>query len=321
MYTFHRAAAITAALFALAQPDQTTAQCQNGTCFPSLTSPAAATGPRTPPDTKLLPAVVRVGHIAADATDWGSGTIIHRAGGRSYVLTCFHIFRDAWGRGRPLIRLHDRREFYARIVATDQPNDLALLEIVDPAIEPLTLADAPPAPRSRLTTGGYGSGTYRTTAATAIGFTSTTDARDEQTLVAAATNRPGDSGGPILDTHLRIVAVAWGCRDGRVYATCGTPLRRLLRAIMPPYGRIVVAQQPTIPPPTPRLAPLPPEPTPATRPTVDVAGLQGDLDALRTAIAQPITVQILDAAGNVAQTTEARLGGTLRLRIVPVPQK
>ncbi len=67
----------------------------------------------------------------------GSGFILDKAG---HVLTNFHVVEGA-NRGIE-VTLSNKRRYSAKVVGTDHVHDLALLQIVAPNLEPVTLADS-----------------------------------------------------------------------------------------------------------------------------------------------------------------------------------
>lgn len=210
------------------------------------------------------PAIVRVGDRYGSATSYGSGTIVSRRGGVAYIVTCWHTFRDSGGRGRALVWAAGR-QYDAAMVCVDELWDVALLKIADPGIRPLPLSDATPARGQQIWLAGFGGGRYRHAAGQLAGFAAPDRAGSAFELMTVSTGaRQGDSGGPMIGVRGRVVGII-SATDGRsTYGCCLPRLRRILRAVLPPYPN-----RPGILLPKPRQVEVMPE-TPRTPPVAPV---------------------------------------------------
>lgn len=98
-------------------------------------------------------------------------------------------------------------------VAVDRENDLALLLFDEPvAVEPLQLADEPPAPGDTvffLGNPGREGGAFQVAEIEAIGQCPTLPAVDDA-LFTTLEAEPGDSGAPLLDEDLEVVGLVHG---------------------------------------------------------------------------------------------------------------
>lgn len=126
-----------------------------------------------------------------------------------HAITAAHCLRDS----RDIeIDLHDGSRRRARVVSLDRGRDVALLEMTTPAeVEPLGIASAMPRPGEALYFGGRADrdGTNQVFAVVSIGrCPSLPDVAD-----AIFTNlraKPGDSGAPMVNKDLEVVALVHG---------------------------------------------------------------------------------------------------------------
>ena len=260
---------------------------------PSLISPVRPQQPRQVGN----PAIVRVGcryratrrGQLMDVTDYGSGTIFARRDGVAYVVTCWHTFRDSGGKGSISVWAGGR-QYGAIAVETDELWDVVALKITDPGIKPLPLADTAPTWGQQIWIAGFGSGQYRPSAGRLTGFATPTPSTPFELIEVSTSARQGDSGGPMIGTHGRIVGVI-SRTDGRItYGTCLPRLRRILRAVLPPYPN-----RPGIVLPKPRqVAPMEPkQQTPPVAPACTallarVAELEKQVKALQEQVAASV---------------------------------
>ncbi len=225
--------------------------CPGGVCpAPGPNGPGSLSGARC---VATAPAnVCRVTHRLGAATCHGSGTLVASDTESSYILTCFHLFRD--GAGETVVAFPGRAPQPAAIVASDARHDLAILRTARVGATPVTLARSDP--RGTLRTGGYGSaGAYGEARGPVVGY-ATAKGAEYRSLRIAAIVEQGDSGGPVFDSRGELTGVVWGELNGEVYATYGIPIWRLVERVTSQSQRVekpVVAPslQPVAPPVTP----------------------------------------------------------------------
>lgn len=206
---------------------------------------------------------VRVG--TATGVQFGSGTLVAAEGAFGYVLTCQHLFREQ--AQRVAVRFGDGRGYDARVLAVDTRHDLALSQIANPGVRPMTVNAVTPS--GLLTAGGFGgSGMYRSVRGTVVGAAMPQGAQSASIQIQGAV-RSGDSGGPVFSPAGKLVGVVWGMQDGLTYATIGKPLQQIMARVPtgksrpPPTGGMVALrsrkpakQSPTENSLTPRVAAL-----------------------------------------------------------------
>ena len=178
----------------------------------------------------------------------GSGTLISD----DVVLTCNHLFADS--RFNIVCQFPDGRRFAGVVVDADPVNDLAAVKIQPTGITPLSVAVNDPA--GVLVAGGFGpDGVFATVQGPIVGQYLPQGASDPAIAIRGA-NRPGDSGGAVVDSNRALVGVAWGCKDGCTYLTCGQPLRNFVRRVLGGRRQPVDLQpiQPINPPLEPPIA-------------------------------------------------------------------
>lgn len=203
----------------------------------------------------------------------GSGTLISD----SIVLTCNHLFSGS--QAGTVCQFPDGRRFGGTLVATDPVNDLAAVRIVPPGIAPAVVS--PSDPSGVLVAGGFGpNGVFAIVEGAVVGQYMPQGASDPALAIRGA-NRPGDSGGGVVDQSRAIVGVAWGCKDGCTYLTCGRPLRKFVQRVLGRQQQVVIEQPPReltpIQPVNPPLESPPvahgPELVPAQPPATQPAGV------------------------------------------------
>ena len=212
----------------------------------------------------------------------GSGALISRERGKSYILTCSHLFTD--GASDILVRFNSLSlPFSAGVVGQHDSRDLALC-VVDGDV-PITPAEIDGRkPLGELRISGFGTrGIIRHLPSRYL-----RDAGGHTVVLGAA--RQGDSGGPILGPKNKLRGVLWGQADGMTYCTAGVALAQFCnrfgvcpgacrprRLLEPPIlPRLIVPNRRLFEPP---IIPRPQRPpkTILPDPTQDY---QGQLDAL-----------------------------------------
>lgn len=204
-----------------------------------------------------LPARCRV--FAGDGSA-GSGTLISA----DVVLTCNHLFSDS--RSNVVCQFPDGRRFAGVVVDADPVNDLAAVRIQCPGIAPLSVAANDPA--GVLVAGGFGpNGVFATVQGPIVSQFLPQGASDPAIAIRGA-NRPGDSGGAVVDSTKALVGVAWGCKDGCTYLTCGRPLRLFVQRVLGKQRAELAPVQPINPPLEPPVAhgPATTQPPPIQQP-------------------------------------------------------
>jgi hypothetical protein len=163
---------------------------------------------------------VRVVNQRGPIADIGSGTLVAGDGRTALVITCKHIFAE--GRGVLTVERTNHTRYPARLLGTSRFNDISALEIPDPGVRPLRIADRQP--RS----------------ATLIGFGQTNRAWKHRGNIIEHAGRTvfysfmpleGDSGGGVFDDAGRLAGVVWGT-DGTEGAV--VPLADLRAALAGP---------------------------------------------------------------------------------------
>jgi serine protease Do len=138
----------------------------------------------------------------------GSGFAFAAQKDVTYLLTNSHVVENA---ARIRVKLHDGREFNARLKATDPKSDIAVLEISSRELPILKLGDS-----SRLEVGewvvalGNPFGLSHTLTAgvvSATGRTSLGINDYEDFIQTDAAINPGNSGGPLVDVHGRVMGI------------------------------------------------------------------------------------------------------------------
>lgn len=258
-------------------------------CLPSQCPPGQPCIPSTqwrvsPPRVAVAvnPAIVRVGSRYGKITDYGSGTIVERRGKTAYVLTCWHTLRD--GRARDVFVVIKGRRYTARVMHTDPLWDVAVLAIADPGIVPIPLGTTQLTKGQRIMAAGFGSGGYRQIAGTLVGFSAPQSSAPFELMRVSVGSRLGDSGGPLLYRG-RVVGVISTTSGTYSYGPCLPRLRRILRAVLPPYPNrpAVIVPRPVVVVPV-----QPPSPPPIVTPAPEI-----DYDKLAAAVLKQMDMEAL----------------------------
>ncbi|MFQ5731374.1 MAG: S1C family serine protease [Planctomycetaceae bacterium] len=176
----------------------------------------------------------------------GSGCILDKTG---HVLTNYHVIEDARSAG---VTLHNGKTYEASMVGADPINDLAVLKIAAPReyLVPVSMGDS-----SKLRVGmrvfaiGNPFGLERSMATGVISsLNRSLKVRAGRTIrsiiqIDAAVN-PGNSGGPLLDTHGRVIGIntAIATRTGQNAGVGFAIPSNLIRRVVPQlvkHGRVI----------------------------------------------------------------------------------
>jgi serine protease Do len=204
------------------------------------------------------PSVVQVLAPEPGALARGSGTLILTDGPFGYVITNWHVVRDA--PGDVVVLFPDGHQSLARVLKTDEDWDLALLLIWRGSAGAVPLSALPPRPGERLTIAGYGGeGKFRAQQGSFTNYAAPEPDLPFEMFELAATARQGDSGGPIFNERGELAGVLFGAGDGR---TTGTQVQRVRefvnRALLELHQRSkAVAQTATRAPLSPPIASQP----------------------------------------------------------------
>jgi hypothetical protein len=176
------------------------------------------------------PAIVQVVEkMGGGKTGLCSGVIIdpeQDTGGKlAFVFTAAHAVHGT------MSVIVNGREYGAKLEATDEAADMALLSIANPHVQAYTLANAIPASGTPVVVAGYPRGQYGTVAGQII----STDPSGYVDVTAQVTE--GYSGGPVVDSEGDVVALlTWRRVSNQATSPGAGPhcltLRRLLRRVM-----------------------------------------------------------------------------------------
>ena len=178
-----------------------------------------------PPDQTPHSAVVRIYAKESGALASGSGTLIHVDQQYGYVITNWHVVREA-NEGQVVAVFPDSFESAATVLKTDERWDLALLRIWRPNASPMPLSKIIPAVGESLTIIGYGSGRYRAANGRCQYYAAPDNQSPQEMIEVSVAARQGDSGGPIVNQRGELAAVLFGSGQG---ITTGTHVGRVVR--------------------------------------------------------------------------------------------
>jgi hypothetical protein len=223
----------------------------------------------------------------------GAGTLVAKGNGRALIVTCAHTFYDTdKTAGQAVVVFPSGRAYGANILGHDASLDALLLEIAEPAEQPIALAANTPQRGDAVYAIGYGGaeGTMQCSPGAAVDYRTRigSDGRAGPAganFVISGSATPGDSGGPMLDAHWQVCGVLYGT-NGRG-AVDGVALPRL-RAFIQRWAARIEFRREQAPilgrrggggaPP----APTTPEKTPAqTAPNADAERQQFDAERQR----------------------------------------
>ncbi|MDQ1696965.1 MAG: putative serine protease PepD [Frankiaceae bacterium] len=192
----------------------------------STSSGAAAPRSYAAVAAKVLPSVVSINVTASGGQDTGSGVILRSDG---YILTNNHVVTAAAGGGSVSVVLNDGSTVPARIVGTDQEDDLAVIKVAKTGLPAASLGsssavrvgDAVLAVGSPLgltgtVTSGIVSALNRPVDTTADqqntdpfggGSTPQTTTTVISAIQTDAAINPGNSGGPLVDSSGAVIGI------------------------------------------------------------------------------------------------------------------
>ena len=232
-----------------------------------------------PKDSLPTRSVARIeNRLTSGIAVYGSGVLIRKDDRWGWILTCDHLFRE--GVGRLTVWLPNRSAYATyegRLIARSAPDDLAVIGIAAPPNAPAAVAETVPRPGDVVALAGFGpNGSLRVAQGAVLGYVQTAGSSGVETLQIRAAARDGDSGGPILDSSGRVVAILWGT-DG--YRTVGTYCGRIRQFLAGIFGD----QRPAPRSPENLLVPIPPQeaaPSPSGPPSNPIDGSQSPPDSL-----------------------------------------
>lgn len=291
-------------------------------------------------------AVVRVTAQEHGGTSSGSGSYVARSERHGLVVTNWHVVQRATA--KIWVQFPDGFRSAATVLEIDKTWDLAALLVWRPkeAVVPLRIRTDMPRAGECLAAHGYGSGRYRVASGRVVQYVAPAKPGCPAEMVEiSVASRGGDSGGPILDTQGRLVAVLWGTAGGRTVGTYGGRVKRFLdgskfksspsgaqgasseaqksdaiaslRLEIQAIAKQVIAIE-SQPGPVGPTGPRGPAGKPGAK--VDLEVVLARLEALEAALRKPITVcRVKD--GVVVQKEEVYLGGKLLLIFNPVVEE
>lgn len=145
----------------------------------------------------VMPSVVEIENSQKSI---GSGSCIARTPAASYILTNYHVVKDAF----KLIVYQGNNAIPADIVICDVFKDLALIK-VDKELEPMTIADKGPILGEPVAVIGSA---LALRGSVTVGIISALDRQGGKWYQTDAPINPGNSGGPIINERGELVAVA-----------------------------------------------------------------------------------------------------------------
>ena len=181
------------------------------------------------------PAVVRVIVPEADATSYGSGTLVDVRGQFGLIITNWHVVRDAAGSVEVLFP--DGFRSKARSLKIDSDWDLAALVIWKPSAEPVPISSRAPRPGDLLTICGYGQGMYRAVTGRCTKYYAPRLDFPRHMVELDVEARQGDSGGPIFNHRGEMAGVLFGAGQGTTLGSFGGRVGSFLATLAPDIGQ------------------------------------------------------------------------------------
>jgi putative serine protease PepD len=164
-------------------------------------------GQRTQSDWPSIAASVEQSVVTIEAGDFGgSGWVAHSSAAGSDIITNFHVVAGAWTAGNATVKVRRQdRTIDGTVVRVDSRDDIAVIH-VNERLPALSSAASRPALGSTVMAVGSPLGLDGTvTLGIVSGFRSL---EGSDYIQFSAPISPGNSGGPVIDSHGRVVAVA-----------------------------------------------------------------------------------------------------------------
>ncbi len=244
---------------------QNVSWCGPNGCVPRTQPSSSRPLSSLPPEvSSALKSIVRVRHSTIKGVSLGTATLIANRNGKSYFITCAHLFDD--GRGDTSIRVEGNAALSGKVIEVDHQHDLALLETDFVQQKPIPL-EYQIGNQPLIAAGFGGNGKLRAIQGGVTGYATPIGASLPSLRIRGSV-RPGDSGGPVLNRTGKLVAVLWGERGGDTFATFGKPILAILNKL-PKEVAPIEQPQPRLPSwlPSPELTkPILPEVSPAQNP-------------------------------------------------------
>lgn len=162
---------------------------------------------RSQPDWPSIAAAIEASVVTIEAGDFsGSGWVAHSDTAGSDIVTNFHVVAEAWTAGIATVRVrHQDRTMDGTIVRVDQSDDLAVIH-VDERMSMLPAEARRPQIGSTVMAVGSPLGLDGTVTLGIVSGYRSLEGSDY--IQFSAPISPGNSGGPVIDAHGRVVAVA-----------------------------------------------------------------------------------------------------------------
>ncbi|MGE0605782.1 MAG: serine protease [Pirellulales bacterium] len=187
-------------------------------------APVQRSPPTQRPAERPHPAIVRIISTEKNGLSLGSGSLVAVSGERGtekgIILTNWHVVRD--GNGQVTVVFADGVRKAGRVLKMDSDWDLAAIEVDQPHVAPVELANAAPRRGERLSIAGYGPGPYRAASGRCTQFLSPGGGLPFDIVELSVAARQGDSGGPILNERGELAGVLFGATRGTTSGShCG----------------------------------------------------------------------------------------------------
>lgn len=178
------------------------------------------------------PAAVRVSVNDRDGmTSHGSGAVVAKQGGWSWVLTNYHVVKDRVPGARSIQVETSSQLTTGHVMAEDRTWDLAIVQCGALVVEPMPIRVDRPKIGEQVTSAGYGHGDYREFPSHVVGWSMPSGVNIADWLSTDSPIRSGDSGSPIIDSRGAIVAIAWGTSRSGAYGTYGGRIQQVWQAV------------------------------------------------------------------------------------------
>lgn len=175
-----------------------------------------------------FPAAARLYAYDQGGRSIGSGVLIDVRDGTGLVLTCWHLFSDSAERIEVEFPGDKQWTYGGNLIAYDKTQDLALVLIVDPKIQPVRIASERPKLGARYWSCGFGDGQFAVNEGTGVQYVGMEGSREFDTLEISGRNRHGDSGGPILNEAGEVTAIQFGRGGNSVDGACSDRIHAFL---------------------------------------------------------------------------------------------